>query len=276
MRNLRAAGEGELLYGKRRERFNAIELPDAGKEAILRPYLNAGSGRWASSSAVSAPTRRPRTSRGSLPTIRSSGSRPTARVRRQTNDRPAWTRRRPRGAFVGGVFGLVFVLANAHTPLGPTAASVFRGVGVAGFVVLLAAGRRVLARTPENRRERPEPGFDLFGRRYRQIVAGEVVLLGAGLATIWAIGAPTQAYLPWTVLVVGLHFVAFRYAGVWAGGIVPVAAILIVLGIAGLVMTDTSAVDWIPLVSGVLTGLTLLGGCLTTAARQWAAAVSSA
>ena len=42
VRNLRAAGEGELLLGRRRERFVGVELADADKEPILRAYLT----RW--------------------------------------------------------------------------------------------------------------------------------------------------------------------------------------------------------------------------------------
>jgi hypothetical protein len=33
-----------------------------------------------------------------------------------------------------------------------------------------------------------------------------------------------------------------------------------VLGIAGFVMAGTSALEWVPFVSGVLSGITLLGG----------------
>jgi deazaflavin-dependent oxidoreductase (nitroreductase family) len=42
VRNLRAAGEGQLLLGRRRERFTASEVSDAEKEPILRAYLR----RW--------------------------------------------------------------------------------------------------------------------------------------------------------------------------------------------------------------------------------------
>lgn len=42
VRNLRVAGEGELLLGRKRERFAATELPDGEKEPILRAYLE----RW--------------------------------------------------------------------------------------------------------------------------------------------------------------------------------------------------------------------------------------
>ena len=43
VRNLRAAGEGELRVGRRVERFTATELADADKPPVLRAYLK----RWA-------------------------------------------------------------------------------------------------------------------------------------------------------------------------------------------------------------------------------------
>ena len=42
VRNLRVAGAGQLLVGRRRERFVASEIADADKEPILRAYLK----RW--------------------------------------------------------------------------------------------------------------------------------------------------------------------------------------------------------------------------------------
>jgi deazaflavin-dependent oxidoreductase (nitroreductase family) len=42
VRNLRAAREGELLLGRRRERFIGVEIADGDKEPILRAYLK----RW--------------------------------------------------------------------------------------------------------------------------------------------------------------------------------------------------------------------------------------
>lgn len=42
VRNLRAAGEGELRVGRRAERFTATELADSQKPEILRAYLK----RW--------------------------------------------------------------------------------------------------------------------------------------------------------------------------------------------------------------------------------------
>jgi deazaflavin-dependent oxidoreductase (nitroreductase family) len=42
VRNLRAAGQGELRVGRHREAFRATELPDDEKPPILRAYLK----RW--------------------------------------------------------------------------------------------------------------------------------------------------------------------------------------------------------------------------------------
>jgi deazaflavin-dependent oxidoreductase (nitroreductase family) len=39
VRNLRAAGAGELRRGRRVERFTAVEVPDERKPEILRAYL---------------------------------------------------------------------------------------------------------------------------------------------------------------------------------------------------------------------------------------------
>ncbi|MFC7530001.1 nitroreductase family deazaflavin-dependent oxidoreductase [Actinoplanes sp. GCM10030250] len=43
VRNLRAAGEGELRLGRRTERFTAVEIADADKEPLIRLYLR----KWA-------------------------------------------------------------------------------------------------------------------------------------------------------------------------------------------------------------------------------------
>ena len=42
VRNLRAAGDGELVLGRRVEHFRALEIPDTDKVPILREYLR----RW--------------------------------------------------------------------------------------------------------------------------------------------------------------------------------------------------------------------------------------
>lgn len=42
VRNIRVSGEGELVLGRRAQRFKAIEIPDDQKVSILREYLK----RW--------------------------------------------------------------------------------------------------------------------------------------------------------------------------------------------------------------------------------------
>ncbi len=135
-----------------------------------------------------------------------------------------------------------------------------------GFILMLVARRRALGRAPARLSDRPYAGPNLFGSRYWAIVAAEAALLAAGFIAIWGIGAPSQTYLAWTALIVGLHFIAFRLTGVWRGRIMAPAALLILFGVGGLALA-TFAADWIPLVSGVLSGFTLLGGSLSVAAR---------
>jgi deazaflavin-dependent oxidoreductase (nitroreductase family) len=43
VRNLRAAGEGELRLGRRSDHFTPVEIPDAAKEPLIRLYLR----KWA-------------------------------------------------------------------------------------------------------------------------------------------------------------------------------------------------------------------------------------
>jgi hypothetical protein len=176
-------------------------------------------------------------------------------------------RQRIQGALIGGVFGFVFLVANAQTPLGQVATDLFRALAILGLVLLLIGGRRALQRPPAAEGSRAEQ-TGLFGRRWRLIVAAEIAALAAGFIVIAQVGAPSQTYLPWTVFVVGLHFIAFRLAGVWQGRIAQIGAILTMLGIAGLVLAATAETDWIAFVSGVLAGNTLLGGSLTATSSK--------
>ncbi len=178
-------------------------------------------------------------------------------------------RQRVQGAVIGGTFGSVFLLANAQTPLGAAAADLFRVLAVLGFVALLIARRRALASRSRGRAAPSGERVDLFGRGWRRIVAAEGAALAAGFVVIWLIGAPSETYLPWTVFVVGLHFIAFHLAGVWQGRIVQTAGVLTALGIAGLALAASPATDWIPFVSGVLAGITLLTGSLFAMRRAF-------
>ncbi len=168
---------------------------------------------------------------------------------------------------IGGAFGTVIIVANAKTPLGPTAAVIFRIVGVVGLILVLIAWRRALGRTLARRPGHDYTGPNLFGRRYWQIVGSEATLLAIGFVAIWGVGAPSQTYLAWTTLVVGRHFIAFRLTGVWRESIHRPSALLILFGVGGLLLAATSSAEWIPLVGGVLPAITLLAGSLAVAIR---------
>ena len=171
------------------------------------------------------------------------------------------------GALLGGIFGAVWLVGNANTPLGPGAAAAFRIVGIAG-VVALAVGRLRAERQPADLAASPGDGVDLFGRAYWRIVAGEAALLAIGCAAFAATGAPGELYRPWTAIVVAIHFVAFRRAGVWRGSAFWPVVPLLAVGVAGLALAYTSAARWVVLVTGVGAGLILLGGCLFVVTRE--------
>lgn len=170
------------------------------------------------------------------------------------------------GAFIGGTFGAVWLIASANTPLGSAAATAFRLVGILGFVAL-ALGRRRGRQQLDGTHASGKGGVNLFGRAYWQIVSGEVALLTLGFAAFAAVGAPSEIYGPWTAVVVALHFIAFRIAGVWRGNVVWPVVPLLAVGAAGLFLAFTSAADWVALVTGVGAGLTLLGGSLSVIVR---------
>jgi hypothetical protein len=167
------------------------------------------------------------------------------------------------GATVGGIFGAIWLIASANTPLGNEVAVVFRVIGIAAIVVLLVARRRAGER-PSQQAGR----VNLFGRAYWQIVAGETAALAIGFAAFAAAGAPSQVYRPWTAIVVAVHFVAFRRAGVWQGSAVWPVVPLLVVGIAGFALAYTPDANWVSLVTGVGTGLILLGGTLRVMAVE--------
>jgi hypothetical protein len=165
---------------------------------------------------------------------------------------------------IGGVFGMVFVFVNTQDPLNSTIVIVLRvlaAIALAGIVVMwFLAARRV--RTGGGNPERiPGPrGESPFSRGYWLIVIAEVVLLFGGLALLRPLGVPGQANVAWVAFVVGVHFIAL--GPVWKDySIMVPGAILTVLGIIGFVMAATSALAWVPFVSGVLSGITLLLGC---------------
>ncbi len=169
------------------------------------------------------------------------------------------------GHVVAASFGLVFVLVNS-APLLPTlrivvciAAIVMFLVSVAGFVTSLRA-------TSHDR----SVALGAFSKRYWVIVGVEVVLLFGGLPILRQI--EPAASLGWIALVVGVHF--FPLARLWPLGRVQLTMIAIamtVLGVVGLILAFTTHnADLVALLSGVGSGIVLLGTAFVVALRTLA------
>ncbi|WP_200823969.1 hypothetical protein [Nonomuraea solani] len=162
------------------------------------------------------------------------------------------------GLLVGAVFGAVFVVVNAQSPLPATVATVLRVVAVLGAATVLGLWFVTV------RKDKPEEGprRNMFTRGYLIVVAVEAILLFGGVRVLAALGQPEQANVAWVALVVGVHFIAL--APVWKDWSIAVpGGVLSLLGAVGLVMASTAALAWVPIVSGVLSGVVLLAGCLT-------------
>lgn len=175
------------------------------------------------------------------------------------------------GLLVGAVFGAVFVVVNAQSPLNTVTVNVLK-------VAACLAAASVIAMwfaTARGERQPTAAGSrrGMFGRGYLIVVAAEVILLFGGLRLLAAWERPEQTNVAWVAFVVGVHFVAL--APVWKDwGIAVPGAALTLLGVAGLVLASTSAVAWVPLVSGVLSGVILLAGSVTFGWRGMTAAAS--
>lgn len=167
------------------------------------------------------------------------------------------------GLLVGAVFGAVFVVVNAQSPLNTVTANFLRVaacLGAAGVVAMWFATAR---------KERPTAGprRNMFNRGYLIVVAAEAILLFGGIRVLAAWERPEQTNVAWVAFVVGVHFIAL--APVWKDRSIAVpGVVLTLLGAAGLVLASTAAVAWVPFVSGVLSGVVLLAG---TAAFGWRA-----
>jgi hypothetical protein len=175
------------------------------------------------------------------------------------------------GALIGAGFGAIFVLVNAGDPVPSPVGTTLRVLAGAALLVVLALSA-LLARKPVPPHLGRNPdGRPMFGRGYRLIVVAEVVLLAAGMTVIRLIDAPPQANVAWIATVVGAHFLAL--AAVWAQrSIAVVGGVQTVLGLTGLVLLATPAAAWVPLISGVLSGATLLAGSLAFSVRAFLAA----
>src|SRR5262245_18726615 len=86
------------------------------------------------------------------------------------------------GLLVGGAFGLAFVLANAHSPLGGTASLTLRLLGAGCFVAVIASAiRATQSQRSRNAAPRDPQRPSWYGRQFLWVVIGEVALLEAGL-----------------------------------------------------------------------------------------------
>ncbi|MEU0564801.1 hypothetical protein ABZ297_05280 [Nonomuraea sp. NPDC005983] len=162
------------------------------------------------------------------------------------------------GLLVGAVFGAVFVVVNAQSPLNAVSVNLLR------LAACLAAASVVAMWFTTARKQRPAAGprRNMFSRGYLIVVAAEAILLFGGLRVLAAWGRPEQANVAWVALVVGVHFIAL--APIWKDRSIAVpGGVLTLLGTAGLVLASTAAVAWVPLVSGVLSGVVLLAGAVT-------------
>ncbi|MGA5762363.1 hypothetical protein [Nonomuraea bangladeshensis] len=176
------------------------------------------------------------------------------------------------GLLIGAVFGAVFVVVNAHEPLNGVVATFLR---VAACLAAVAVAAMWFSAARGQRTGEGGSGGPMFGRGYLAVVAAEALLLFGGLRVLAAWERPVQANVAWIAVVVGVHFVAL--APIWRTWDIAVpGALLTVLGVAGLVMTGTAAIAWVPFVSGVLSGVTLLAGAVTAGWRTLASAASAA
>lgn len=167
------------------------------------------------------------------------------------------------GVLVGAAFGVLFLVFNSGAPLPVAVGVAVKGVAAAAAVAVLWA---------QLSPHRPRAG-DLvaqrsgLGRPFRLVVVAEVAIGAAGLAALRSGGAHWQANVAWIAAVVGVHFLAL--AIIWRDlGISVVGSVMAIVGVAGLAMAAAGiAVAWIPAVSGVTSGFTLVVGSL--AASIW-------
>ena len=157
------------------------------------------------------------------------------------------------GSLIGGIFGLIYVEANAG-PLPEPWRLVLRvvaGVAFAGLIVLLALARgtHTSADTGAQRG---------FGRPYWLVVAGEAAAIPAGAALLNGPAGLPHAVVAWVSVVVGVHFVAL--AAIWRLRLFrSLGAAIALCGIAGLTAAAVGAPPAvIAVVGGVLPGVLLL------------------
>jgi hypothetical protein len=112
------------------------------------------------------------------------------------------------GSLIGGIFGLIYVEANAGLLPDPWAVTlqIAAGVAFAGLATLLALDRG--PRPPA----RPAAGGGFRGS-YWLVVAGEAAAILAGAALLNGPAGLPHAVVAWVSVVVGVHFLVL--AAIW-------------------------------------------------------------
>lgn len=157
------------------------------------------------------------------------------------------------GALIGAVGGILFVEINAGAVPQPWPAYI-RGAGAVAFLLVVW----LVLRVPDDPNAlRPEP---------RQLqafwitVALEVVAIVGGAQLFVRVFDRPDATLPWVAIVLGVHWLVFHVVFtqdvfVWLGWLT------LACGVVGMVvaLTRAGSPESVAIVSGVLTGVVMLG-----------------
>lgn len=166
------------------------------------------------------------------------------------------------GHLIGASFGLGFMVANSGT-LNPALHVTALTLAVAAFLVVVIAFGRTRRRT-KNAADNAETLR--FNKPYRLVVVIEAIALIAGLAILRQI--QPSVILGWIALVVGLHFIALAYLWMRNIEILTIGIAMVILGITGTVIGFyTQQADAVALISGVGSGIVLLGWTLAQSIR---------
>ena len=156
------------------------------------------------------------------------------------------------GDLIGAVAGTLFVVLNAGL-LGAAGHLAVSVLAVVAAVVIVVAWAR-------SRRGTGSAGGMPMTRSYRVIVTAEVLALVVGVAVLGRT-AP-QLTVPWVVLVVGVHFLAFARWWPVAGRFFAVlGSAMVVLALAGGVVGILGGIDAQPVaafVAGFGSGVVML------------------
>ncbi|MFI6483432.1 hypothetical protein ACIBH1_36270 [Nonomuraea sp. NPDC050663] len=169
------------------------------------------------------------------------------------------------GMLVGAVFGAVFVVVNAGEPLDPAVVTVLRIAAIAAAASVLVMWF-LAVRQARTGAAPSQPRRTFFTKGYWWAVIAEVILLIGGIRVLGAMGVPAEVNVAWVALVVGLHFVPIAISWKEPRLYVP-AAVLSLLGVAGFAVAALGAVAWVPVVSGVLSGVIMLAATVGVSVR---------